>query len=422
MAINIRELFNSDSEGIRLEKINYNFDQIVANGGGPIGLQGSKGAVGPQGSKGNIGATGAQGAKGDAGVATDYFYKKEHSLSFNNNILTPLADSDHLMPPSMVLGVWTDGTDVSQVPDYDSSPVLIKFDDGVHTSAFRVFIDDPDSGFDFQFVDNTITSTATFKVSGLSSPVDYVFEGNSLVVKVGGINKVILGTDSTFNNNAIFNAGVKIPTGSGVGKFLKSDAAGNAAWAYANPLGTIVMVSKFVLDNYVNWAGNSGPFASEDWKGRGTGIWEGWYFCWGQTWGSYSTPDLRERYPMGYAGTSGTLLSGASDEAKNAAQGMANHSTSGVGGYYGTNDIDQLQAKQTASAHTHNVTVTPVPRTEPDIIGVDATYAANTSVTTTSTSNGATTTDITPRSAVVGYMIYLGSPNLTYSLLLPPTP
>ena len=116
-----------------------------------------------------------------------------------------------------------------------------------------------------------------------------------------------VGTDSTFNNNAIFNAGVKIPTGSGVGKFLKSDAAGNAAWAYANPLGTIVMVSKFVLDNYVDWAGNSVPFASADWKGRGTGIWEGWYFCWGQTWGSYSTPDLRERYPMGYAGTSGTL-------------------------------------------------------------------------------------------------------------------
>ena len=44
MAINIREILHpSDSDSIKFEKINYNFDQILANGGGPRGLKGQKG-------------------------------------------------------------------------------------------------------------------------------------------------------------------------------------------------------------------------------------------------------------------------------------------------------------------------------------------------------------------------------------------
>ena len=38
MAINIQEILHpSDSNSIKFEKINYNFDQILANGGGPVG-------------------------------------------------------------------------------------------------------------------------------------------------------------------------------------------------------------------------------------------------------------------------------------------------------------------------------------------------------------------------------------------------
>jgi hypothetical protein len=43
MAINIREILHpSDSDSIKFEKINYNFDQILANGGGPRGQKGQK--------------------------------------------------------------------------------------------------------------------------------------------------------------------------------------------------------------------------------------------------------------------------------------------------------------------------------------------------------------------------------------------
>lgn len=63
MAINIQEILHpSDSDQIKWEKVNYNFDQILANGGGPTGAKGTKGI------QGSVGQTGAKGEKGDQGV------------------------------------------------------------------------------------------------------------------------------------------------------------------------------------------------------------------------------------------------------------------------------------------------------------------------------------------------------------------
>ena len=68
MAINIQEILHpSDSDAIKFEKINYNFDQIVAAGGGPSGQKGQigdQGAVGPQGQQGTKGEKGDQGPVG----------------------------------------------------------------------------------------------------------------------------------------------------------------------------------------------------------------------------------------------------------------------------------------------------------------------------------------------------------------------
>ena len=71
MAINIQEILHpSDSDSIKFDKVNYNFDQILANGGGPVGpkgLKGGQGVVGQTGQKGELGDTGA---KGDSGETT----------------------------------------------------------------------------------------------------------------------------------------------------------------------------------------------------------------------------------------------------------------------------------------------------------------------------------------------------------------
>ena len=62
MAINIQEILHpSDSDSIKFDKINYNFDQILANGGGPVGPKGQKGI------QGQVGSTGEKGDKGDLG-------------------------------------------------------------------------------------------------------------------------------------------------------------------------------------------------------------------------------------------------------------------------------------------------------------------------------------------------------------------
>ena len=71
MAINIQEILHpSDSDSIKFSKINYNFDQILANGGGPVGPKGQKGIQGVVGQTGQKGEIGEKGIKGDSGETT----------------------------------------------------------------------------------------------------------------------------------------------------------------------------------------------------------------------------------------------------------------------------------------------------------------------------------------------------------------
>ena len=76
MAINLKEIFEGDSDFIKTEKINYNFDQILANGGGPAGPQGTQGTVGVPGIPGGIGPTGPTGLagpQGSSGASTNFW-------------------------------------------------------------------------------------------------------------------------------------------------------------------------------------------------------------------------------------------------------------------------------------------------------------------------------------------------------------
>ena len=69
--INIQEILHpSDSDSIKFDKINYNFDQIVAAGGGPKGPLGPKGPKGDDGLEGQVGAKGDKGEQGETGATT----------------------------------------------------------------------------------------------------------------------------------------------------------------------------------------------------------------------------------------------------------------------------------------------------------------------------------------------------------------
>ena len=106
MAINIQEILHpSDSDSIKFEKINYNFDQILSNGGGPIGPKGQKGdqgQLGSTGQKGEKGDTGLTGAQGVSGSTDSPWYKVEVDTNNDGNnevtILKPKVGSDLNMP------------------------------------------------------------------------------------------------------------------------------------------------------------------------------------------------------------------------------------------------------------------------------------------------------------------------------------
>lgn len=106
MAINIKEILHpSDSDTIKFDKINYNFDQILINGGGPTGptgqkgVQGADGATGLKGEKGEIGVTGPVGPAG----TTDTPWAKVAHATLTGHILKPKIDTD-TVPATIWLG------------------------------------------------------------------------------------------------------------------------------------------------------------------------------------------------------------------------------------------------------------------------------------------------------------------------------
>ena len=115
MPINLKEVFVTDTNQIKVEKINYNFDQIIGTGGqlgprGPQGVQGNIGPVGPQGAQGAQGATGGAGADGADGL--DRWSSIPHATvtgetsDYDTTILKPKIDpsTSGTQPTSIYLG------------------------------------------------------------------------------------------------------------------------------------------------------------------------------------------------------------------------------------------------------------------------------------------------------------------------------
>ena len=57
MPITIQEIIASDTISQLVDKTNFNFDQLLLNGGGPGGPQGPQGPTGPAGGRGEKGST-----------------------------------------------------------------------------------------------------------------------------------------------------------------------------------------------------------------------------------------------------------------------------------------------------------------------------------------------------------------------------
>ena len=392
MAINIKEIFESDSENQRLDKINYNFDQILANGGGP------EGAAGPQGSTGATGATGPQGAQGPIGLQgpagdyTDFFVVEDPAATDHESIYTKAVNGK-----ATTLTVGDPGATINGNGGLFNQAALRLIGQNFFNNVLRLDADVAGQNYvDLKITDDTIDRVLEFVPSPLgTSDTTYKFTGSSLKLSSAGIDKVTLNdTESVFASNVRFTGDVKLPQGASAGKVLaSSDGQGTFSWTDPGvvPVGTMVMVPGFVLTNSVNWT-SSGNVSTDE-IGKGIGDWAGWYFCWGKTWGSYDTPDMRDRYPLGVNSSDG---SGAD------IVGGSNTSSDSI----------------TVGDHSHTITSS---LGDQEFItgGAPTTYVDGVNGISGSDGGFTRTVDIAidPKHVTVGYMIYLENENLTYDLV-----
>ena len=238
MAINIQEILHpSDSNSIKFEKINYNFDQILANGGGPVGPKGQKGdqgQVGSTGQKGEKGEIGNTGLKGDSGATDSPWYKVELDANSDSQnevtILKPKRGTD-LQLPIIWLGDSTFEED-SNDGDVSTNARLTIATDGVFANYLKLFHDSvhglvltsEESGAykRFAFKNNFGSSNIEFgattnKISLVATSSSAYFQGEGVTIKTTGSNNLSLETSGNgildVDINAEFKGYVRLPYG-----------------------------------------------------------------------------------------------------------------------------------------------------------------------------------------------------------------
>ena len=339
MAINLKQISTSDSDNIKLDKVNYNFDQLVANGGGPQGPLGPKGdtgfqgVMGPQGFQGTMGF---QGNVGQPGANTESYWKRidGDNSSLTTDTLFPVAlVPGALNPPVISIGF------LSSDPEYNThqslnngqSPYQWIINRKAHFYSNLRFksSDALDNHFDFRIhYDQAINKTIfrmSFKESGFALPTRIIWNADNHIFKSNVIGTNILSISTnliTFDKDAHFNSPVKINSelyienaAAGLNKIATSvDASGLVTFKSIQelggtvPYGTIISILPSVFADNTRFINaqtidltqlpNTINDALKIIVGAGIGDYEGWYLCNGQYWtdgtvqGTTLVPDL----------------------------------------------------------------------------------------------------------------------------------
>jgi hypothetical protein len=206
MAINIKEILTSDSDPIRVDKTNYNFDQLVANGGGPIGIKGQKGElgdVGNTGAKGEKGDAGAKGETGATGADVNNWGRVDHTSTTDTSILKPKKDDDDTEPASIILGDvgYTDGVNDGVVNPNAWLNIIIPDGSAIY-SNFASLLNGTTSKVNFS--STTLSGVDTYKIThDIGSSNDVNFEINiKNEVLINGADALNLTSDGVININA----------------------------------------------------------------------------------------------------------------------------------------------------------------------------------------------------------------------------
>ena len=312
--MNLKQIFVIDTDNEKLDKVNYNFDQIIANGAGPMGAQGATGAqgfTGLQGDQGPQGAQGAQGAQGPSGNDGDTSWKI--NMGINGATLLPIHDDLYYEnPPSIIIGI--DKSDPRYNEVLEDAVLWIHRKSSVFNDNFQ--LTDDSSGA-------TKVSFRLFKSGGIVKYAEGFFSGGGTIRYIA--DKFIYKNNTTefanlsatqfnvkvpslFEGNSEFKgANLKINVGSpAVDKILTStDNQGTVAWKSISeiqagvPVGTIVPILSSIFndsnnfDKGFNLPNSTSPI--EVYFGRGKNSYRGWYLCHGENW---KKPNTANTYPV----------------------------------------------------------------------------------------------------------------------------
>ena len=322
MAINLKEIFSYDDDNIILDKVNYNFDQIVANGSGPQGPLGSPGEKGAQGTQGIQGPQGLVGDQGDQGPKGDDGGEYWTTILGSNQGLT----ADTLVPthditinpeaPNVVIGYKSNDPEYAQGEEYSK---LVVNRESNFESNIRLKTSSAANDFDIKLDYEAGASVLRMNFTGGSPNLlvqsadkfDFTNASNNSMVSFEN-SLISFKRDTNFENNVNVDGTLRIATGNpDVDKIaVASDTQGTIEFKSINeiggvvPVGTIISIlpsiftdnTKFINQETIVLADNDNDILPIK-AGSGLGDYEGWYICNGKTWKdgagfTFDTPDL----------------------------------------------------------------------------------------------------------------------------------
>ena len=326
MPISLKHINTSDSDNIKLGKVNYNFDQLVANGGGPRGPQGPIGQNGPQGTTGQqgfqgpIGNTGFQGTEGP--ISVSYWNKiAANPLFIDADTLVPIHYTNDQFAPIVNIGY------IENDPEYGTKDDLVggktPYQWKIHRKQYSptnlrfLNYDIPSNGFDFKLEKLGAKDVMTM---GFIEPEDsistYNSSGTSFRGSISSTDSLLINaTGIYFKTSTIFNSPASIKNAliienanAGTDKIaISADNTGKVIFKSVQelggtvPFGTIVSILPSIFADNTKFK-NTESIAQSDTSpvhisvGKGVGNYEGWYLCNGQKWTNGNIPNPANGY------------------------------------------------------------------------------------------------------------------------------
>lgn len=332
MPISLKHINTSDSDNIKLDKVNYNFDQLVANGGGPSGPQGPIGQSGVQGTtgyQGFQGTTGDNGFQGNPGIVSESYWKR---------ILPPVppvsayVDADTLIPVSIGTDQFAPVVNIGYMESDPQYGVKLPLVGGktpyqwlIHRLRYSpsnlTFLNSliPNNSYNFRLektingkdqltigFDNPLNSISTYNAgitsfrSSISSLDNLTIDDTSASFKTATqfdspviIKQKLIINDPTADTNKI----AVCDNNTGLVKFKSVQELGGTV-----PFGAIVSIEPNIFLNNNNFINTEQVTLSSDIPvqisaGKGIATYEGWYLCHGKQW-TDGTPSGTYQVPM----------------------------------------------------------------------------------------------------------------------------